>query len=82
MCFKKFLLLIMWFLCQLQELYLVCDTATIGNDLTESETRRTSFVGCPLVLRSDLGTENSMLAYFQPFLRHDCSDRLAGTKSF
>ena len=34
------------------------------------------------MLRSDLGTENSMLAYFQPFLRRDCSDRLAGTKSF
>ena len=40
-CFKKFLLLIMWFLCQLQKSYLVCDTATIGYDLTESETRRT-----------------------------------------
>ena len=29
----------MWFLYQLQELYAVSDAATIGHDLTESETR-------------------------------------------
>ena len=32
----------MWFLYQLQESYVVCDTATKGYDLTESETRRTA----------------------------------------
>ena len=32
----------MWFLYQLQESYVVSDAATIGHDLTESETRRTA----------------------------------------
>ena len=33
----------MWFLYQLQESYVVSDAATIGHDLTESETRRWIF---------------------------------------
>ena len=35
-------MLIMWFLYQLRESYVVCDTATIGYDLTGSETIRTA----------------------------------------
>ena len=34
------------------------------------------FTGCPMILRSDLGTENVKLAYFQPFLRRHCTDAL------
>ena len=34
------------------------------------------FTGCPMILRSDLGTENVKLAYLQPFLRRHCTDSL------
>ena len=39
-------------------------------------------VGCPKILRCDRGTENSRIAYLQPFLRRNCHDSLAGTDSF
>ena len=33
-------------------------------------------------MRCDRGTENSRIAYLQPFLRRDCHDQLAGSASF
>ena len=30
-------------------------------------------IGCPVILRTDLGTENSMVSYLQPFLRRHCT---------
>ena len=39
------------------------------------------FAGCPSVLRTDLGTENSNIAVIQPVLRHYDCDSLAGEKS-
>ena len=33
-----------------------------------------SIAGCPQVLRTDAGTENSLLAVIQPMLRHEHSD--------
>ena len=38
-------------------------------------------VGCPRVLRTDRGTENSLLAVIQPVLRHYHGDSLAQEKS-
>ncbi|XP_062522376.1 uncharacterized protein LOC134197129 isoform X2 [Corticium candelabrum] len=38
--------------------------------------------GCPRVLRADRGTENTNVAFIQPFLRHFDKDALAGEKSF
>ena len=38
--------------------------------------------GCPRILRADRGTENSRIAYIQPFLRRNCHDSLAGASSF
>ncbi|XP_019850439.1 PREDICTED: uncharacterized protein LOC100641674 isoform X2 [Amphimedon queenslandica] len=38
--------------------------------------------GCPSILRSDLGTENSLVSVMQPILRHYHTDSLAGPKSF
>lgn len=38
-------------------------------------------LGCPRVLRSDLGTENSNVAFIQPLLRNEHSDRLSGINS-
>ena len=38
-------------------------------------------VGCCRVLRTDLGTENSIVAYLQPLLRHGHSDRFSGGNS-
>ena len=40
------------------------------------------FVGTPCILRTDLGTENSTLAFMQPFLRRNHSDRFHGIESF
>lgn len=40
-----------------------------------------SLVGCPTVLRADRGTENTNVAFLQPFLRHG-DDAFAGEKSF
>ena len=39
-------------------------------------------LGCPRILRVDMGTENYTLAIVQPILRHFDSDYLAGGKSF
>ena len=36
-------------------------------------------LGCPTVLRTDLGTENSNVAFLQPILRHNDSDDLSGS---
>ena len=38
--------------------------------------------GMPRLLRSDCGTENSHIAFIQPFLRRNHSDSFAGTESF
>ena len=38
--------------------------------------------GCPRVVRGDCGTENIHIAAVQRFLRRNCQDDLAGTKSF
>ncbi|XP_062515632.1 uncharacterized protein LOC134191084 [Corticium candelabrum] len=38
--------------------------------------------GCPRVVRADRGTENTTIAFVQPFLRHYGTDSLAKTKSF
>ena len=37
--------------------------------------------GCPTILRTDLGTENSTIAVVQSILRHGASDGYAGEKS-
>ena len=37
--------------------------------------------GCPRLLRTDLGTENSVIAVMQPMLRHNSLDNLAGVNS-
>ena len=36
----------------------------------------------PKILRCDLGTENTNLAFLQPFFHHECNDDMAGRKSF
>ena len=41
-----------------------------------------NIIGCPRILRSDLGTENSLVSVMQPILRHYHTDSLAGPKSF
>ena len=40
------------------------------------------FLGTPSLLHCDLGSENSHLAFLQPFLRHNCLDCYAGEHSF
>lgn len=40
------------------------------------------FLGCPRIVRSDRGTENSKIAFLQPFLRRNGQDTLAGEGSF
>ena len=40
------------------------------------------FSGCPGIVRTDRGTENSTVAFLQPFLRRNGRDRLAGERSF
>lgn len=40
------------------------------------------WLGCPKILRTDNGTENSILSVIQPILRHNHADSLAGEKSF
>ena len=37
------------------------------------------FLGCPKILRTDPGTENSIVV--QPALRHNASDSFAGSNS-
>ena len=37
--------------------------------------------GCPKILRTDPGTENSLVAVIQPALRHTGSDNFAGSNS-
>ena len=39
-------------------------------------------IGCPKVVRCDRGTENTKVAYLQPFLRRKGRDQHAGIKSF
>ena len=39
-------------------------------------------IGCPRLLRTDCGTENSILAYVQPFLRRSHTDSRSGVNSF
>ena len=38
--------------------------------------------GCPSIMRTDRGTENSIIAFLQPTLRHTHSDAFAREKSF
>ena len=38
-------------------------------------------IGCPRILRTDMGTENSILAVIQPMLRHTGTDTFAGAAS-
>lgn len=38
--------------------------------------------GCPSILRTDRGTENSVVAFLQPTLRHEHHDAFAGDQSF
>jgi hypothetical protein len=38
--------------------------------------------GCPSILRTDAGTENSTLAFVQPILRHYHNDEFAQERSF
>ena len=40
------------------------------------------YIGCPRIVRGDRGTENSRLAFLQPFLRRNHVDRLAGINCF
>lgn len=49
--------------------------------MVEKNTRITSHAGCPQVLRTDRGTENSMIAVIQPMLRNSHSDSFAREKS-
>ena len=39
-------------------------------------------IGCPRIVRSDRGTENSTVAFLQAFLRRNPQDQLAGALSF
>ena len=39
-------------------------------------------VGCPTILRTDRGTENTNIAFLQPFLRDQHDDPFAKEKSF
>ena len=41
-----------------------------------------TLTGCPAIIRADRGTENSIVAFFQPALRHHHLDNLAREKSF
>ena len=41
----------------------------------------TTKIGCPTILRTDLGTENSTIAVIQPALRHGGDDKYAGENS-
>ena len=41
-----------------------------------------SWSGCPLVVRADRETENSIVAFLQPTLRHADIDSFAGEKGF
>ena len=38
--------------------------------------------GCPRIVRTDRGTENTKVAFLQPILRRNGLDSLAGDKSF
>ena len=39
------------------------------------------YAGCPSIVRTDAGTENSALAVIQPILRHSHTDEFAQEKS-
>lgn len=39
-------------------------------------------LGCPRIVRVDRGSENSRIAFLQPFLRRNGRDSFAGTGSF
>ena len=41
-----------------------------------------TYIGCPSILRSDCGTENTSLAAAQMALRHEHHDAFSGDKSF
>ena len=36
------------------------------------------YVGCPRFMRSDLGTENSTVAYLQPLIQNDLTGHIYG----
>jgi len=40
------------------------------------------FVGCPLILQSDPGTENTIVGALQCVFRHDADDSFAGINSY
>ena len=40
------------------------------------------FIGLPRLLRCDRGTENSKVAFLQPFLRRNGQDASSGIRSF
>lgn len=39
-------------------------------------------LGCPKLVRTDRGTENTKIAFMQPFLRRHGTDTLSGENSF
>ena len=39
-------------------------------------------IGCPVILRADRGTENSIVAFLQPTFRHENVDAFAGKNIF
>jgi len=41
-----------------------------------------NFVGCPMILRADRGTENTNIAFLQPFFRDKHDDSFAKERSF
>ena len=41
-----------------------------------------SLLGCPSIIRSDYGTENSVLAACHMALRHNHDDEISGARSF
>jgi hypothetical protein len=40
------------------------------------------FIGCPLTLQADHGTENSVMGALQCVFRHNSSDHFSGLNSF
>ena len=40
------------------------------------------YIGCPTLIRTDRGTENSIVAFLQPSFRHAHADSFGGEQSF
>ena len=52
------------------------------NHVNSNEGLHISYEGCPSILRTDAGTENSMLSVIQPIFRHNNTDEFAQERSF